>query len=358
MIDLFTPRFPEDRWHPNYRNALNLAPISSREIVSKWAEGFFDRDGKFVDEFQLSFNSSFWELYLYAVIKEYGYEIDWSNPSPDFSVVREKQSFSIEAVTANAADGKLNEWDVEYTEEGMKKLDIPSLNREAMIRLANAIHSKHKKYIKGYSNLHHVKGRPFVLAVAPFEQPFFNHQYNRPIRAVLYDHYVDEAEYLGNPGAFPNGPRSKKLGFITKDNGSDIELGLFNDDRLREISAVIFSCTATWGKADACVTGETEHKTVHSTVWGSDSDGRPIRRVGTPSEIGETVTDGLQIYHNPFALRPLNPNVFRRKGVVQEFFDVETQRWVIEELNRSLFSRWAFSVIPRGSGLDGAEKEA
>lgn len=32
--------------------------------------GFEDRDGKFVKEFQTTFNSSFWELYLFACLRD------------------------------------------------------------------------------------------------------------------------------------------------------------------------------------------------------------------------------------------------------------------------------------------------
>lgn len=347
-MNLFTPLFPQERWHQHFKTVQDPACEPSRNVLAQWADGFVDRDGKFVQEFQLSFNSPFWELYLHALLKDYGYTVDWSRSAPDFSVsIGESQSILIEAVTANAADGKPNEWDQKYTRENFQKLDLQALNREAMVRLSSAIHAKHKKYCKSYSSQDHVKGHPFVLAVAPFEQPFFNHQYNRPIKAVLYDHYIDEEEYLMNPGAFPNGPRAKSLGFVAKDNGAEIELGLFNDDQMREISAVMFSCTATWGKVDALATESPLRKTIITTMWGSEPDGRPVRRVGTPAEIGETLTDGMQIYHNPYALRPLDPAVFRRRGVVQVFFNEQKQAWEEEELTRSLFIRLAFSLMPR-----------
>lgn len=356
-MDLFTPVVSEDRLHQHFRTVMDPMHASSRNVVKSWSEEFPDRDGKFVQEFQLSFNSSFWELYLHAVIKEYGYTCDWTSPSPDFSLRTPKQRLLIEAVTANAANGKPNEWDKNYKQENFQRIDIQALNHEAMIRLANAILAKHRKYKEKYSKLTHVKGNPFVLAVAPFEQPFFNHQYNRPIKAVLYDHYVDEEEYLKDPTKFPQGPRSKQLGFVRKENGADIELGLFNDDRMQEISAVVFSCTATWGKVDALASEDTPRKTIISTMWGSEPYGQPVRRVGTPSEIGEKITDGLQIYHNPFALHPLDPLVFRRQGVVQVYLDRETNQWVEEELTRSLFFRIAYSVSPREKESDEADEE-
>lgn len=346
-MKLFEPIIDEAKQHQHFKTVLAPEHAASRQVVEVWADGFPDRDGKFVQEFQISFNSPFWEIYLYAVFREYGFDFDWSHASPDFLLTHQGQSFCVEAVTANAAAGKPNEWDFRFTPEEPLELDLEALNREAMVRLANAIYGKHRKYQNSYSKLEHVAGKPFVLAVAPFEQPRFNHQYNRPIKAVLYDHYVDEPAYQKNPAAFPNGPPNRNLGFITKDNGADIELGVFNDDRMRHISAVLFSCTATWGKVDVMAPQSEGRRTIVQTLWGSEPDGRPIVRAGYPEETGETLTDGLQVYHNPYAQYPLDPAVFRRRGVVQNYLDERAGRWVEEELQRSLFSRFAMTVVAR-----------
>lgn len=356
-MDIFHPIVPEERWHKHFRSALAPHCETNRLLLEQWSDGFPDRDGKFVQEFQISFNSPFWELYLHAMFRDYGFAFDWSHPSPDFIIERNGITVCVEAVTANAADGKPNEWDATYDSmKDFQKLDITKINREAMVRLANAIQSKHKKYKDSYAKLTHATRRPFVLAVAPFEQPFFNHQYNRPIKAVLYDHYVDEDEFLANPSAYPKGPRSKQLGFVTKDNGAEIELGFFNDDRMREISAVIFSCTATWGKVDALAPESKLRKLVIRTIWGSEPDGRPVMRIGTPLETGESLTDGIQIYHNPYALYPLDPNLFRRKGVVQSYFDESNGGWIEEEITRSLFFRLAINITSHNNDQIEAAK--
>lgn len=352
-MKLFEPIVDEAKQHQHFRNVLMQEHAASRDVVMGWADGFPDRDGKFVQEFQISFNSPFWEIYLYAVFREYGFAFDWSRASPDFLLAREGHQFCVEAVTANAADGKPNEWDRKFDPANPMPIDIAALNKEAMVRLANAIHSKHKKYTTSYAQLPHVGGKPFVLAVAPFEQPHFNHQYNRPIKSVLYDHYVDEGAYQKDPKAFPNGPPTRHLGFVTKDNGADIQLGFFNDDRMRHISAVLFSCTATWGKVDSLSAQTKGRRTIVQTVWGSDPDGRPAMRAGYAEEIGETLTDGLQIYHNPYALNPLDPSAFRRHGVVQNYLDESAGRWVEEELNRSLFSRFVMTMVAHDNFGDG-----
>lgn len=338
-MDLFKTIVETAKQHQHMKIVMLPEHAASRDVVNAWGEGFPDRDGKFVQEFQISFNSAFWEIYLYAVFREYGFAFDWLHASPDFLLAHKEQFFCVEAVTANAADGKPKEWERKFNFNGPVSIDLEALNREAMVRLANAIHAKHRKYIDSYSKLAHVAGKPFVLAVAPFEQPDFNLQYNRPIKAVLYDHYVDEPAFHKNPKLFPNGPPNRQLGFVNKDNGTEIQLGLFNDDRMCQISAVLFSCTATWGKVDALSHQSEGRRTFMHTIWGSEPDGRPVQRAGYPEEIGETISDGLQVYHNPYALHPLDPLVLRRRGVLQNYFDARAGRWVEEELSRSLYSR-------------------
>lgn len=328
-LDLFSLQVPEDAVHPNVRNILLAAREAERRVLQQWADQLPDRDGKFVKEFQTTCNSSFWELYLHALFREFGFTFDWSQAAPDFHLKHGDQSILVEATTANAAQGKPSEWGTTPTLEAVKRIDIPALNREAIIRLSNSILSKLRKYRSSYRELPHVAKRPFVLAVAPFEQPFFSLQYNRAITALLYDYYVDEQAALDDPAAFPDGPPVRHLGSVAKDNGSEISLGFFTDDSCAEISAIVFSCTATWGKVDALATDSDVQKEFN-TVWGSAPHGTPVRRSGGVGEYTEALEDGLQVYHNPFARYPLDHALFRRPGVVQVFGDPETLQLVME----------------------------
>jgi hypothetical protein len=337
-LNFFEPVVEEARFHPYFKELLQEYRNREREEFLRWADGFPDRDGKLAQEFQISFNSVFWEVYLFAVFKAYGFTFDWTHRSPDFLVASDTNRFTVEAVTANAGTGRPNEWEKTYI-ENFAEFDIDKLNKEAMIRLSNSILAKHRKYMTDYASLPHVQKRPFVLAIGPFEQPFFNHQYNRPIRAVLYDQYVDEPAQMANPERYPSRPPTVRLGTVKKENGSEIELGVFNDGRMREISAIMFSCTATWGKVSALAPEIADSFTMVKSLWGSEPNGVPIQRVGTPAQIGETITDGLQIYHNPYAINPLPTEIFRRKGVIQEHYDAEANMWIQEEVSRSLFFR-------------------
>ena len=186
MLDLFTPQIEEGKLHHNFIEIVNDPYPYARDLLQAWTNGFIDRDNKFVKEFQTTFNSSFWELYLFNVFKQYGFKIDFSKAMPDF-IVSKPFEVCIEAVVTNNASNSIPEY--ERNPEDNPKLE--EIVRTATIRLANAICYKYNdKYKKTYSKLEYVKGKPFILAVAPFEQPYFWEQTSRAINHVLYGIHI------------------------------------------------------------------------------------------------------------------------------------------------------------------------
>ncbi len=192
-MNLFERKVPEHQLSEIYKRVEAGATSGDLELLNKWLAGFEDRDGKFVQEFQTTFNSSFWELYLHAALKDLRLEVDYRHKSPDY-VVTGPHEFCIEAVTAQPIGGKsLGPGKIN---EALALLgDLNELNRRAMVRLANSFHSKVKKYRDGYSALQHVRGKPFVLAVAAFDSPVFFTLSTRPMEALLYNYYVDEEAF-------------------------------------------------------------------------------------------------------------------------------------------------------------------
>src|SRR6266403_503349 len=102
-MHLFDPIVGEARQHPNFSSLLRRRNGFNLDVLNDWARGFVDRDGKFVEEFQTTFNSSFWELYLFAVLKKYGMQVDFSKARPDFCIP--SLSLNIEATIASSAQG-------------------------------------------------------------------------------------------------------------------------------------------------------------------------------------------------------------------------------------------------------------
>lgn len=344
-MDIFTPKVPEKKYHPHFKNALLSHCAPQRSVLNQWADGFVDRDHKFITQFQTSFNSCFWELYLHACIKSFGFNIDWNHDCPDFILNKNNYALVIEATTANASQGKPNEWECQYAPEELKNINFPSLNKEAIIRLANAICTKSKTYCERYSTLPHVKGKPFIIAVAPFDQPYFNMQLDRAITALLFDHYVDEEEFKNNASQYPNGPPVINLGSVEKDNGSEIVLGLFNDNTFKHVSAIMHSCSATWGKLDALCPYQKGTSIIFQTLTATEPYGEPAYSAKKKEEYSESLVDGLHIFHNPFAEYPLDPDVFRKQGVVQHYLDNATNTWIHENMNNRLIWRMCYRLV-------------
>ena len=301
-MDLFTPIVEAKFFHPNFVKIMGKHEAANRAALEQWAEGFQDRDEKFVKEFQTTFNPCFWEIYLFACCKELGFKVDLAISSPDFVISNIYHEFCIEAVTANNAQGDNSEWETDVKTQP----DVEKVFRTAVIRLSNAISSKHNKYIAHYQLMPHVRNKPFVLAVGPFEQPYFWAQNDHAIRTVLYayDRIGPDGEYLFRHS-------------INKDSDATIDLGLFTSPRMKEISAIIFSNTATFSKLYAL------NQDTNATIWFSalrfDTSGTKQSFVQNleKKDYRESVLDGLYVFHNPHAQFPIPFDYFNHNDVAQ-----------------------------------------
>jgi hypothetical protein len=242
-MDLFTPVVSEETQHTNFRTITKFANTFNEDVLNEWARGLKDRDGKFVKEFQTTFDSSFWELYLFAVMKHFQLEVDFSFNAPDF-VITNHGGINVEAAVASHAQGSTPE----FVQSGTPiPDDLNEFNRQTIIRISNSLAAKRKKYVESYAGLSHVQNRPFVLAVSAFDRPFAMLTCQRAIEAVLFGYYVDEERYLKEGGTL----EGKRIESVTKGNKSPVPVGIFTSEDFAWLSAVIFSSNATWGKVRA-----------------------------------------------------------------------------------------------------------
>ena len=158
-IDLFTPRIPSGNFHPIFAMLLQGELAPERAVLQAWAQDFHDRDGKFVQEFQSTFESGLWELYLHACFRELGLTLDMSYSSPDFVVTRPCELIIEATVAAPPLGGK-----PAYNYEAS---DIPAdfnkFNSEATLRICNSFDSKIKRYRNYYSQLPQSVDKPGLL---------------------------------------------------------------------------------------------------------------------------------------------------------------------------------------------------
>lgn len=311
MLKLFESKFGKDRLHPIFELLLKERHAPEREILNQWAEGFLDRDGKFVDEFQLTFEPAMWELHIHAALKEFGFEIDMNYDAPDF-VVTSPISLTIEATIAKPpANGQPA---FGFDAKNDLPEDIGALNHQATLRLCNSISAKHGKYKSRYSTLPQSQELPFVIALASFDRPYAHMAANRPIMVALYGHYFDESEVYEEDGKLY--VRQRHIKGAYKENGSEVPVGLFLDDSYADISAVIYSPVATWGKIRALAKNP-GIPAVFVTLHPAEDSIIPELRKKRSSEYEEHLLDGLYVFHNPNAKRPLDRSAFNHERVAQ-----------------------------------------
>lgn len=98
---------------------------------------------------------------------------------------------------------------------------------------------------------------------------------------------------------------------------------MFTTDEYKDVSAVIYSSLATWGKIRALADNPNAMSVYHTCHLPKGDSIIPEVRNTIKAEYKEDIADGLHILHNPFAEYPLDANTFNHARVAQYFFDPE-----------------------------------
>ncbi|WP_342497857.1 hypothetical protein [Bacillus sp. FSL L8-0654] len=300
----------EDDLHPNFLEISREKLPYLREVINTWAIEFEDRDGKFVKEFQSTFNSSFWELYIFAVLKKLKHRVDFLKNRPDFVI--KDSNFVIEATTANHAHNMQPEWERTYSPKEIGEWSKEETVNNSTIRIANSFVSKSKWYLNNIEKLNYMNDKAFVLAIAPFDSPYFFIQGHQAIRRVLYgfDRYI-AVDIDDNKREIID---TVLMDEIQKKN-SKIPLGYFTDEKHSHISAVIFSSLATIGKVR--LLSDDPRLTLASYRKYNSNGTQPFIGVHEKSEMKENLLDGLVVFHNPYAQKPLDLKMFEHPLIAQ-----------------------------------------
>lgn len=317
-MDLFNVQVNEDKLHPNFISVSKDADLV--KVLNSWVIGFQDRDNKFVKEFQTTFNTSFWELYLHACFSNLGFRIDYSYSSPDFVIKTRKQKLEIiiEAVSTSHAKGWIPEHEKLMAIEKIIEKGIPTdedyeeIVHLATERIANAISNKADFYKEKYSKLSHVKGKPFILAIGSFEQPFFYLQGTAAINRVLYG--IVKGEYRGDTPYFEYADN-----ILKKKNGSEIPIGLFNSPKYSHISGILFSSVASIGKVRSLSLNKKKNIIIDSYTY-NDYDKQGQIQSTPHQKYKESLLDGLSLYLNPYADNPLDPSEFDSNDIAVNYY--------------------------------------
>lgn len=343
-LDLRTPVVPSERWHPNFKRIHDLGFPEEWAVLHAWAKGFVDRDGKFVREFQTTFNSSFWELYLHALLRDSGSTIDFSVNRPDFVVTAGPfgRLLAEAVIASNPNDDHAPEWVGGAVEAPTPRPELLDL---ACLRLAQAIHEKAAKWTSGYASLPHCSTGPYVVCVAPFEQPGGHLQGTEAIDRVLFggERPVIRAD---DDGVLRVVGETKFPAVFKAKTGAQVKMGMFTTPAYSQVSAVLFSSLATWSKVRAMSGAAADSLKFVVVRW----DGTLVPDCQTVSgpDYSEDLVAGANLFLNPHAARPLDPTPWRDIGVAIHRYN---PGGTLTELQRGfLVMRRAFQIGNARSG--------
>lgn len=298
-------RFPAGlTLHPKFQILQSLP--SEQSILEEWVKGFTDRDGKFVTEFQSTFHSTLFEIYLYAVLKSQRMTIDLTHSRPDF-LVTDPSPIVIEAVTAGIKKGGRPESDrglddiLSMFTPPWKNPEFDTSVDEGIVRYSNAICKKALKYKDSYSKLPWVSLQaPYVIAMGSFAQVNFGSEFHWAIVPLLFGRKFDVIDRC-----------FKKAETVKKDgNGPPIDLNLFAKEEFRHVSAVLFTCTLTLGKLCSMSISAGNPSMNQVLLLRLDNEPPLFKMQAISPDTPEDLFDGLFVLHNPNAEFPLPASFF------------------------------------------------
>lgn len=304
-LNLFKEILPEDQQHHNYKVLRNESRFeTARNLISEIANSFIDNDGHYEREFQsVNFQARLWELYLHIYFHNEGLRIENNHVAPDFEVSFFDEKYFVEAVTVNPSTNP-------------DRLDLPPpktdeeinerLNDFMPIKFGSSLYSK---LCKKYWEKDHVKGHALILAI---------HDYHND-NAMTWSRTALSEYLYGIRTRVENG--ATKVTKIQSHKWKDkkIPSGFFYQGDAEHISAVLFSNQATipkfnrMGKIGGL--GSADVKMIRTGfLYNPDPDAiYPIsfsKDVDDP-DYEESWSDGLIMFHNPNAKKPVNPNAFK-----------------------------------------------
>ncbi|MBI1836463.1 MAG: hypothetical protein HYR91_04270 [Flavobacteriia bacterium] len=312
-LDLFDLKVSENKIHPFFKRLNEDEHYKpTKKIISEISNFFHDIDGNFIEQFQSlnGFDSRLWELYLFCLFTEMEFQLLRKYERPDFMIRKQYIEIAIEAVIVNRSK------DASFDNvERFHNIDISKeINNDMPLRFGSSLTAKLNKK---YWNLPHVAGKPIIIAIADFYDDYsmtisFN-SISDYLYGVKHEHEKDE-----------NGElivTSKQIGKYIKGNGTEIESGFFNLPSSENISGVLFSATATISKFTRMGIqagfGVKSNKTIrYGACYDQDQNAidPKLFKYNVEENGTESWREGMNLFHNPNALIPIDPDLFPEIG--------------------------------------------
>jgi hypothetical protein len=306
-VDFFTPTVAQEKLHPSFvKLASGDGFFAARGIIGAMMRWYDDADGNFVEQFQTTgFDARMWELYLFAVLTEANVVVARPHPAPDFLARGLTGEFTLEATTINpsvGSDGQRIAPPEPKTADEMRAY----FQHYLPIRYAGPLTAKLRKE---YWRQPAASGKPLVFAIQDFHDIMSMVYSGTALATYLYG-YVHDAQRDGEG----------RLTVIPRQVGEHrwgekvVQSGFFNLPGAEHVSAVLFNSGGTLSKFNRM--GVCTGFGVDNVILirqGNAVDPDPNASEAAPylhfvtDGYPETWIEGMDVYHNPNALHPLDP---------------------------------------------------
>lgn len=344
-LNLFEAVVPKERQHVYFQRLIAHAAFrGARKTINEMMPHFVDVDGTFVQQFQTrGFDARLWELYLFAMLKESGFDLDRSFATPDFVGSRFGDEIALEAVIVGRKPG----YNISLVEVMPKPLNLAEietqLKHEMPIKFGSPLFTKLKKK---YWQYNHVKGKPFVIAIADFHDDQSMIWSHPSLCAYLYGkRYEMATDADGHSHQVCIDLESHSYGDKT------IPSGFFYQPEVENVSAVISSASGTISKFNRMGRqagyGDPDIRMIR-TGYCYNHDPKALEPDVFSYEVNEESreiwSEGINVYHNPNARIPLEPRMFPFAGH-HTFIDGNIVS-MLPEFHP--YSSLTFSIVPKG----------
>ncbi|MCP1240299.1 hypothetical protein NKW44_11425 [Acetobacter lovaniensis] len=310
LVDFFTPIVDTTKLHASFVSLKDLVGYSSAKgIIEPMMRWYEDADGNFVEQFQSTgFDARIWELYLFAAFTEIGYDIERIHAVPDFCCSSPFGEFNVEAVTANPSRDKKGNMLLEPPQE-TEEQRVAYLKEYMPIKFAGPLTGKLKKK---YWEKGHVADRPLLFAIHDFSSPGSMMRTSSALQLYLYGYDYDWEK--GADGTLVMIP--KRVDWHVWGD-KRVEAGFFRLPDSEQVSAVLFSNSGTISKfarmGALAGFGSDKVQLVRDGTWLNSNPNPTLQhRKQNVRGLGyaENWAEGISIFHNPNALKPLDPKLF------------------------------------------------
>jgi hypothetical protein len=314
--------------HPYFKLLIEMpGRAPARAVFKEIGPWLTPSDPHFVKEFQqTAFDQRLWELYLWAALRELGFDIEQPE-APDFLCSAPGIEFTVEATTtAPSTKGALAEHPNPQTPAEMRAFLADYMPMKFGSALTSKLTKKDKHTGESYWERKSTANKPFIIAIADFHKPSSEEELGSmtytqsALWPYLYGHRIEWEIIDGE--LITRAVRNEAHTFGNK----TIPSGFFDLPGAENVSAVLFSNAGTLAKFDRMgviagfvpedhryfrkgVRQDPEPNAIHGVLFAEEV---------TSEDYEEFWSDELQMFHNPNAKLPLSPESF--PGITHHFF--------------------------------------